>query len=106
MLARGPLDQLCCVPLASGIHEGVVLTNRDRQTLLDKFALLFLDLVGHINAPTVLIVDAYYVSRKMLRPLLAQCHHVITRLKCTAVAVYSAVPPKVRRRGSPQGVWR
>ena len=86
LLARGPLGQLCCVPLASRIHEGVVLTNRDRRTLLDKFALLFLQLVGHINAPTVLIVDAYYASRKVLRPLLAQGHHVITRLKCTAVA--------------------
>ena len=102
LLARGPLGQLCCVPLASRIHEGVVLTNRDRRTLLDKFALLFLQLVGHINAPTVLIVDAYYASRKVLRPLLAQGHHVITRLKCTAVAYYPAVPPKIRRRGRPK----
>jgi hypothetical protein len=93
VLVCARLGQLCCVPLTRRIHEGVVFTNRDRRTLLDKFALLFLDLVSHINAPTVLIVDAYYASRKVLRPLLAQGHHVITRLKCTAVAYYPAVQP-------------
>ena len=102
MLARGPLGHPCCVPLASRIHEGVVFTNRDRRTLLDKFALLFLELVGHINAPTVLIVDAYYASRKVLRPLLAKGHHVITRLKCTAVAYYPAEQPEIRRPGRPR----
>lgn len=102
LLAHGPLGQLCCVPLTSRIHEGVVLTNRDRRTLLDKFARLFLDLVRHVNAPTVLIVDAYYASRKVLRPLLAQGHHVITRLKCTAVAYHPAEQPKIRRRGRPR----
>ena len=102
LLARGPLGHLCCVPLASRIHEGLVFTNRDRRTLLDKFVELFLELVGQINAPTVLIVDAYYASRKVLRPLLAETHHIITRLKCTAVAYYPAVQPKIRRRGRPR----
>jgi hypothetical protein len=102
LLARGPLGHLCCVPLASRIHEGLVFSNRDRRTLLDKFVLLFLELVGQINTPTVLIVDAYYASRKVLRPLLAEAHHVITRLKCTAVAYYPAVQPEIRRPGRPR----
>lgn len=102
LLVCGPLGHLCCVPLTSRIHEGVMFTNRDQRTLLDKFALLFLDLVAQINAPTVLIVDAYYASRKVLRPLLAEAHHIITRLKCTAVAYYPAVQPKIRRRGRPR----
>jgi hypothetical protein len=59
LLVCGPLGHLCCVPLTSRIHEGVVFTNRDRRTLLDKFVQLFLELVGSINAPSVLIVDAY-----------------------------------------------
>jgi hypothetical protein len=99
LLVGGPLGHLCCVPLTSRIHEGVVYTNRDRRTLLDKFARLFLDLVSHINAPTVLIVDAYYASRKVLHPILAEAHHIITRLKCTAVAYYPAVQPEIRRPG-------
>jgi hypothetical protein len=102
LLVSGPLGHLCCVPLISRIHEGVVFTNRDQRTLLDKFAQLFLQLVSPINAPTVLIVDAYYASRKVLRPLLAKAHHIITRLKWTAVAYYPAAQPKTRRRGRPR----
>jgi hypothetical protein len=68
LLVGGPLGHLCCVPLISRIHEGVVFTNRDQRTLLDKFAQLFLQLVGPINAPTVLIVDAYYASPKCFVP--------------------------------------
>jgi len=63
LLARGPLGHLCCVPLTSRIHEGVVFSNRDRRTLLDKFAQLFVGVVSRLNAPTLLVVDAYYASR-------------------------------------------
>ncbi len=59
MLARGPLGHLCCVPLTSQIHEGVVFSNRDRRTLLDKFAKLFLSVVSVLKTRTVLVVDAY-----------------------------------------------
>ena len=97
-----PLGASVLCATYSRIHEGVVLTSRDRRTLMDKFALLFLNLASHLNAPTVLIVDAYYASRKVLRPLLAETHHIITRLKCTAVAYYPAVQSKIRRRSRPR----
>ena len=56
LLARGPLGHLCCVPLTSRIHEGVVFSNRDRRTLLDKFVALFLEVVNVLYNSTVLIV--------------------------------------------------
>jgi hypothetical protein len=102
LLARGPLGHLCCVPLTSRIHEGVVFSNRDRRTLLDKFVTLFLDVVNALNNPAVLIVDAYYACRKVLRALLAAGHHVITRVRANAVAYSPAIQPKTRRRGRPR----
>ena len=93
LLAQGPLGHLCCIPLTSRIHEGVVFSNRDRRTLLDKFVTLFLDVVNALNNPTVLIVDAYYACRKVLRALLAAGHHVITRVRANAVAYLPAIQP-------------
>lgn len=102
LLVSGPLGQLCCVPLTSRIHEGLVFSNRDRRTLLDKFVQLFLNMGKALKQPTVLIVDAYYACRKVLRVLLGAGHQVITRVKTNAVAYYPAIPPKKPRRGRPR----
>lgn len=102
LLVRGPLGHLCCILLTSRIHEGVVFSNRDQRTLLDKFVTLFLEVVTTLNNPTVLIVDAYYACRKVLRGLLAAGHHVITHVRANAVAYLPAIQPKTRRRGRPR----
>lgn len=102
LLAQGPLGHLCCVPLTSRVHEGVVFSNRDQRTLLDKFAQLFLTVVSGLNVLTLLVVDAYYASRKIFRPLLDRGHHVLTRVKSNAVAYFPAVPPTKRGRGRPR----
>jgi hypothetical protein len=70
ILACGPLGHLVCVPLTSRIHEGVVFSNRDRRTLLDKFVQLFLTVAKEFERGMLLVVDAYYASRKVLCPLL------------------------------------
>jgi hypothetical protein len=90
------------VPLTSRIHEGVGFSNRDRRTLLDKFAQLFLTVVEELEQGVLLVVDAYYASRKVLCPLLVVGHQVLTRVRCNAVAYYPALPPSQRRRGRPR----
>ena len=102
LLVCGPLGHLLSVPLTSRIHEGVVFSNRDRRTLLDKFVQLFLAVVGELEAGVLLVVDAYYASGKILRPLLTADHHVLTRLAWNAVGYYPAPAPKQRRRGRPR----
>jgi DDE superfamily endonuclease len=102
LLVRGALGHLCCVPLASRIHEGLVFSNRHRHTLLDKFVQLLLSLTGALEGSVLLVVDAYYASGKVIRPLLAAHHHVLTRIKCNAVAYHPAVAPTSRRRGRPR----
>jgi len=88
------------VPLASRIHEGVVLSNRDQRTLLDKMVLL-LDSLG-IGQPFYFVADAYYASGKVIRGLLSQGNHLVTRARINAVAYHVASVQPVRKRGRPK----
>ena len=102
LLVTGPLGRLLAVPLASRIHEGLVFTNRDTQSLLDKLVELFLPVARTIEASVVLVADAYYASRKVIQPLLAQGHHLVTRVRSNTVAYRPARRPRHPRRGRPR----
>jgi len=88
------------VPLAVRIHEGLVWSNRDRRTLLDKM-LTLLGIVA-ITEPFYFVADAFYAAGKIVRGLLAQGNHLVTRVKSNAVAytVYRHRGP--RKRGRPR----
>jgi hypothetical protein len=91
------------IPLTCRIHEGVVFSNRDKRTLLDKMILL-IDSLG-IPEPFYFVADAYYGTGRIIRGLLAQGNHLVTRLKSNAVAWYPATPlpsGTPRRRGRPK----
>jgi len=88
------------VPLASRIHEGVVLSNRDQRTLLDKMVLLLAALC--IDLPFYFVADAYYASRKVIRGLLSQGNHLVTRVRTNAVAYHGAPAQPLRGRGRPR----
>ena len=45
------------VPLTSWIHEGVVFSNRDKRSLLDKLLIMIDDLC--LATPFYLVADAY-----------------------------------------------
>lgn len=102
LLARGPAGHLRCVPLASRIHEGLVFTNRDKRTLLDKFVHLARRLGTLLDAKFLLIADAYYASGKVVRPLLARGHQLVSRVRSNAVAYFPAPAPERPRRGRPR----
>ena len=105
LLVRGKLGEVFSVPLASRIHEGVVFSNRDTRTLLDKLVGLFLD-VSKQSTGALLVADAYYASRKVVHPLLEQGHHLLTRVKINSVAFHKAPQPRKRRRGRPRKYGR
>src|SRR6266699_7244758 len=83
------------VPLAARIHEGLVWSNRDRRTLLDKM-LGLLDTLA-IKVPFYFVADAYYAVGKLVSGLLKQGNHLVTRVKSNAVA-YAPVKPKKGRK--------
>src|SRR5438067_7629721 len=88
------------VPLAARIHEGLVWSNRDRRTLLDKM----LALLGIVAIPELFyfVADGYYAAGKIISGLLQQNNHLVTRVKSNAVA-YTAYPRRGRRkRGRPR----
>jgi hypothetical protein len=89
------------VPLAARIHEGLVWSNRDRRTLLDKM-LGLLDILA-IAVPYYFVADAYYAAGKIVRGLLKQGHHLVSRVRSNAVAYAPAQPNKgKKKRGRPK----
>jgi len=99
LLAQGAGAYLA-VPLAARIHEGLVWSNRDRRSLLDKLRNLILGLPWQ-EALTV-VADAYYYAGKFARALLQRGHHLVTRARSNAVAYFLPPPPKGKRRGRPR----
>jgi hypothetical protein len=90
---------LClAVPVAARIHEGLVWSARDRRTLLDKLSALLLGLQW--SCPLTIVADAYYAAAKFARSLLAEGHHLVTRVRSNAVAYF---PPPQRRSGQRRG---
>lgn len=90
-----------CVPPAARIHEGLVWSNRDKRTLLDKM-LGLLDILT-LKAPFYFVAVAYYAAGKMVSGLLKQGNHLVTRVKSNAVAYAPAPRKKGRRtRGRPK----
>jgi len=88
------------VPLACRIHEGVVFTNRDHRSLLDKLVLLVNSLA--VSLPFYMVADTYYAAANIIRPLLKAGQHLIAAVRSNAVA-YEAVPiPVTARRGRPR----
>jgi hypothetical protein len=88
------------VPLAVRIHEGVVWSNRDRRTLLDK--MLALLGTAAIPAPFYFVADAYYAARKIVAGLLKDNNHLVTRVKSNAVAYTPYQQRGPRKRGRPK----
>ncbi len=83
------------VPLMSRIHEGVVFSNRDKRTLLDKMILILAELT--ITPPYYFVADAYYACKKIINGVLKADNHLISRVKTNAVAYHPA--PKIIVKG-------
>jgi hypothetical protein len=93
-------SSLFAVPLAIRIHEGLVWSNRDRKTLLDKMIAL-LGIVA-IDEPCYFVADAYYAAHKIVAGLLKQDNHLVTRMKSNAVAYIPHQHTGPRKRGRPR----
>ncbi len=102
LLVQGALGELFCVPLASRIHEGLVFSNAQKRSLLEKLVELFLPIAAVIAQGTILVADAYYASKKIILPLLEKGHELVTRVRSTTVAYLPAPQPERRQRGRPK----
>jgi hypothetical protein len=102
LLVHAAPGHVAAIPLVSRIHEGLVFSNRDSRTLLDKLVTLLLSLTSTCKRQALLIADAYYGSAKVIVPLLAGGHHLLTRAKSNAVAFMPVQAPTSRGKGRPK----
>jgi DDE superfamily endonuclease len=95
-------ESVFAVPLAVRIHEGLVWSNRNRKTLLDRM-LALLGILS-VDAPFYFVADAYYAAYKIIDGLLKDGHHLISRIKTNAVAYAPAQESRKgrRKRGRPR----
>jgi hypothetical protein len=87
-------------PLISRIHEGLVESNRDQRTLMDKMISMINSL--QISVPFYFVADAYYSTQKVVRGLLKQGNHLISRVRINAVAYLPLQKAETKGRGRPQ----
>lgn len=106
MLVHGVSGQIASIPLVSRIHEGLVFSNRDHRTLLDKLAVLLLSVAEVMDRGILLVADAYYASGNLMQALLEKGHQLITRAKSNAVAYLDPPPPAPGQRGRPRKYGR
>lgn len=104
-LLVGALESFFAIPLASRIHEGIVLSNRTKMTLLDKMILLINSL--KIEESFYFIADAYYASKSIIKGLIAQGNHLVSRVRSNAVAYFPVQhQPGKKGRGRPKKYGR
>jgi hypothetical protein len=88
-------SSIVALPLVARIQQGVVFSNCDHRSLLDKMVLL-LDSLG-LQQPYSFVADAYYAAGKLVRGLLAHGNHLVTRVRRNSVAFFPAAPPPPNR---------
>jgi len=97
-IVAGSQETYFAIPLACRIHEGVVFSNADKRTLLDKMVELLMSLF--LIVPCYFVADAYYANKKIIRKLLKSgLYQLVTRARSNAVAYYPAVTSKKVRPG-------
>lgn len=103
LLVHAGLGHVAAVPLVARIHEGVITCNANRHTHLDRLTTLLGEIAAAVaERPLLLVADAFYASGKLIAPLRAGGHHLITRVRINTVAYPPAAKPPRPLRGRPR----
>lgn len=95
--------QVFSVPLLSRICEGLIWNrSRNRKSLLDKLVDMFLQVKRIAAVEALLVADAYYASRKIIEPLMAEGCHLISKARINTVAYQPIPEKKQKKRGRPR----
>ncbi len=89
-----------CVPVCARIHEGIVRSNRDKRTLIDKANAMLGSICNDLKF--VLLADAYYANGKVIGGLETRSCDLVTRVRKSTVAYERAPIPMKRKRGRPK----
>ena len=101
ILVTGSAQSFAAVPLIAQIHEGLIWSNRDGKTLMDKAASLVTSIRDVIGNPVLIVADAYYANAPFLKLMISNGCQVVSRVRSNASACYPAIQPEKRKRGRP-----
>jgi Transposase DDE domain len=89
------------VPLVFKLHDGIEAVTETKRslTLVNKMAHLC---VTYMQPGSYVLLDAYYASVKLLKPLRQKGSYLITRVRCTTVADAPFSPRPGKFRGRPR----
>src|SRR5271170_6701323 len=92
-------QRVIAMPLGIRIHEGIILSNFSKETLLDKM----LSLLGilHQGESYLFVGDRFYAVKKFALGLLERGNHLLVRVKVNAVAHALPEQAKKKKRGRP-----
>ncbi len=97
-LVIGRASTLFSIPLICQIHEGLVFSNRDKQTLITKIISMLISL--QIKEPCYFVLDAYYSNKVTIDKILEEGKdHLISRVRSNGVAYYPPNPEAYKGRG-------
>jgi hypothetical protein len=97
ILVKSICGKVFAAPLIGRIHEGLVFTNRDKRTTIDKMAEELKNIVGLAKMSIILVVDNFYGNEKIFKALKKCNSFLISRLRKNAVGYYPGTPKKPRK---------
>lgn len=89
-----------CVPVCARIHEGIVTSNRDRRTLIDRSNEMLASTCK--GRRFILLADAYYANGKVIRSMRERSSDLVTRVRRSATGWRPAAAPREPKRGRPK----
>lgn len=102
LMVEGLGRKITAILLSARIHEGLIFSNRDQRTLLDKMSDMVVSTLNAADQKFLLVADAYYSSAALLGSMADQHGTMLVRVRNNVVGYRPALDPKVQRRGRPQ----
>ncbi len=102
LMVEGLGGKITSVLLGARIHEGLVFSNRDERTLLDKMSHMFHSITNGAHSGYLLVADAYYASAKLFASMIANGSTMLVRVKHNVVGYYPIPVKKKTGRGRPK----
>lgn len=102
LLVEGFGRKITAVLLAARIHEGLIFSNRDHRTLLDKMNTMVAATLNSDEQGFLLVADAYYSSAALLNSMEEQNGAMLVRVRNNAIGYLPAEAPEKPSRGRPR----
>ncbi len=102
LMVEGLGGKITSVLIGARIHEGLVFSNRDERTILDKMSSMFHNMTGGAHNGYLLVADAYYASAKLFDSMISNGSTMLVRVKHNVVGYYPITKRKTAGRGRPK----